>query len=99
MDALNNVVFENYHYIREHLGKYLNMTSLEGSYLLFLDLGAYNDQESASKCLIENCHILTNPGEDFSKRYNNWVRVNLATSLDNIKKAVKAITKYIRSTK
>ena len=98
MDALNNVVFENYHFLKEHLGQYLNMTSLEGSYLLFLDLGRYNDQESASKCLIENCHILANPGEDFAKRYNNWVRINLATSLDNIKKAADAILKYIEKT-
>ncbi len=95
MDALNNVVFENYHYIKDHLGRYLNMTPLEGSYLLFLDLGKYSDQESASQCLIDHCKILTNPGEAFSKRYNSWVRVNLATSLDNIRKAVDAILGYI----
>ena len=73
------------------------MTPLEGSYLLFLDLGKYNDRQSASECLIENCHILTNPGEAFSKKYSNWVRINLATSLDNIKKAVDAIEKYLET--
>ena len=97
MDALNNVVFENYHYFKDHLGSDLKMTILEGSYLLFVDLGKYNDRQSASECLIENCHILTNPGEAFSKKYNNWVRINLATSLENIKKAVDAIEKYLET--
>lgn len=95
MDSINNVIFENYNYIREQLSKYMEMSVIEGSYLLFLNLGKYNTCKDAAECLVKNCHILANSGETFGKGYNNWVRLNLATSLDNVKKAVRAIKKLI----
>ena len=95
LDALDNVVFENYNYIRKKLSTYFEMSVLEGSYLLFLKIGRYSTDYSAAKCLIEKCHILANPGEDFAKEYNGWVRLNLATSMNNIKKAVKALMKLV----
>lgn len=67
------------------------MTTLEGSYLLFLNIGKYNKNESAAKTFAEICHLRVNPGETFDPRCNNWVRINLATSLANVKKAVKNI--------
>ena len=36
-----------------------------------------------------------NEGETFDPDYNNWVRINLATSLTNVKKAVKALKKLV----
>ena len=95
LDAVNNVIFENYNYFRKELAPYLNMTTIEGSYLLFLDLGPYNTEESAAKLLREKAHLIVNAGESFDSEYKNWVRINLATSLDNIKKAVKAIKEVI----
>ena len=94
MDSLNNVVYENYQYIHDKLHKYFEMTNLEGSYLLFLNLGKYNDLSSGAESLKKNCKIIVNPGESFDPDYNNWVRINLATSLSNIKKAVSSIKKY-----
>ena len=96
LDDVNNVIYENYSYVRKELGKYCNMTTLEGSYLLFLDLGEYCNNESAAKYLEENCHIMCNPGESFDPCFSSWVRMNLATSLANVKKAVKAIKKTIK---
>lgn len=96
LDAFNNVVFENYNYIKKELGDKLEMTPIEGSYLLFLNLGKYNKKDSASKMLLEKCHIEVNAGETFNDKYNNWVRVNLATSLANVKKATKAIKELIK---
>lgn len=96
IDSLNNVVFENYNYVKKQLGDYMEMCPIEGTYLLFLNLGKYNKDESAAKYLAKKCNIMVNAGETFSKDYGNWVRVNLATSLDNIKKftkAVKSLTK------
>lgn len=95
LDSLNNVVFENYNYVKKQLSPYFNMTTLEGSYLLFLDLGEYNTTESAAQLLREKAHIIVNAGETFGEGYNNWVRINLATSLSNIKKAVKAIKEIL----
>ncbi len=95
LDTLNNVVYENYLYMKDHLGSYLKMTALEGSYLLFVDLSAYVKEESAAEVLIRECSILTNPGENFAPEYKGWVRINLATSMKNIQKAVRSIRKLI----
>ncbi|MCR4855160.1 MAG: aminotransferase class I/II-fold pyridoxal phosphate-dependent enzyme [Erysipelotrichaceae bacterium] len=93
LDHLNNVIYENYEYIRDELSRYFEMTSLEGSYLLFVNIGQYNKADSAARYLEEECKLLVNAGETFADGYENWVRINLATSLDNIKKAVRALKK------
>ena len=91
LDSLCNVVFENYQYFSKELSPYFEISNLEGSYLIFVNIGEYNKDESASKYLIEKCGLLCNDGESFAKGYNNWVRINLATSMKNIKKAVSAL--------
>ena len=96
LDSVNNVIDENYKYFYSHLSPYFQMSVLEGTYLVFLNLGKYNTCDSASKCLIDKCHILANPGEAFDKKYNSWVRINLATSLDNVKTAVDYILKLVK---
>ena len=99
LDALCNVINENYHYIYNKLSKYLEISVLEGSYLLFINLGKYTGGMDAGEFLIEKCHILCNPGKDFDKKYAGWVRMNLATSLSNVKKAVKSILEIIEEKK
>ena len=96
LDSVINVIDENYRYFHEKLSPYFQMSVLEGTYLVFLDLGKYNSSKSASECLINKCHILANPGESFDPKYHNWVRINLATSLDNVKLAVDSILKLIK---
>ena len=91
LDSLCNVVFENYQYFSKELSPYFEISNLEGSYLIFVNIGEYNKDESASKYLIKKCGLLCNDGESFAKGYNNWVRINLATSMKNIKKAVMAL--------
>ena len=97
MDGVNSVIYENYCCFRDKLSPYLEMTQLQGSYLLFVNLGKYNTKQSAAECIKENCHIRVNPGESFSKKYDSWVRINLATSLDNVRKATDSILKFINS--
>lgn len=91
LDSVNNVIYENYYYIKKELGNYMEMTPIEGTYLLFLNLGKYNKGNSAAKYLAKKCNIMVNAGETFGTKYNNWVRINLATSLANVKKATKLI--------
>ena len=96
LDSLNNVVFENYEYMRDQLGKYYEMTTLEGSYLLFLNVAPHNGDKPAAKYLQEECKLLVNDGETFGKGYGSWVRINLATSLNNVKKATRALKKIVK---
>ena len=95
LDALNNVVFENYNYFYRQLSPYFEISNLEGSYLIFVNIGKYNKEKSASEYLIKKCHLLCNAGETFDKDYNDWVRINLATSLNNVKKAVRELKKLV----
>ena len=97
LDSLNNVVFENYEYFRKQLGNELEISTLEGSYLIFVNIGEYSTESSAAKCLQKDCGLLVNAGETFGKGYDGWVRINLATSMDNVKKAVRNIKKLIRN--
>ena len=96
LDALNNVIDENYAYFRKELSPYLKMTSLEGTYLLFVDLGPYAEGSTAFETLIKECQILANAGESFAPGYETWVRINLATSMANIRKAVRSLKKFIK---
>lgn len=97
LDSLNNVVFENYEYFCKQLGNELEISTLEGSYLIFVNIGEYSTESSAAKCLQKDCGLLVNAGETFGKGYDGWVRINLATSMDNVKKAVRNIKKLIRN--
>ena len=96
LDAFNNVVFENYSYIRKELGKDLEICTLEGSYLLFINLEGYCQGKTAFDTLVKDCSIVANAGETFAKGYESWARLNLATSLKNIRKAVRNIKKLIK---
>lgn len=95
LDSLNNVIFENYNYFRKELSQYLEMTTLEGSYLIFVNFKGYYEG-NVSEYLKKNCHIWLNDGETFDPKYKDWARVNLATSLDNVKLAVRNIKKILK---
>ncbi|MDO4940927.1 MAG: aminotransferase class I/II-fold pyridoxal phosphate-dependent enzyme [Erysipelotrichaceae bacterium] len=97
LDTVNRIIFENYNYFYDKLAKYYEITPLEGSYLIFVNIGKHCPSKNASDYLIKKCHILTNSGEAFGgKKYKKWVRVNLATSLANVKKAVKELEKIAK---
>ena len=97
LDGVNEVIYENYSYFRDKLSPYLNMTDMEGSYLLFVNMTPYCKDKSGYDFLLEDCHLLVNPGESFDPRYRSWVRINLATSPKNIRKAVNSILKQIKT--
>lgn len=89
-----NVINENYKYVSNRLGKYVDFPPLQGTYLMFVDFSKYT--KNAYKFLYNKCNIVANPGETFSKEYGSWARLNLATSLDNIKLACNRIEKAIK---
>lgn len=94
LNSLNNVIFENYNYFRKELSQYLEMTTLEGSYLIFVNFKGYYEG-NVSEYLKKNCHIWLNDGETFDPKYKDWARVNLATSLENVKLAARNIKKIL----
>lgn len=94
LNNINNVIYENYKYITSRLGKYLTFLPLQGTYLMFIDFSKYT--KNGYKFLYNKCDIVPNAGETFSKEYGSWVRLNLATSLSNIKTACNRIEKELK---
>lgn len=93
LDDLNNVINENYKYFKDRLSKYVEILPLQGTYLLFVNFKKYT--KNAYKFLDEKCDIVPNAGETFCKGYDSWARINIATSLDNVKLACDRIEKAL----
>lgn len=90
---------ENYLYIQETFSKELplvELSPLEGTYLLWINLGAYVKGEEMQSFIKEKCKLALDFGEWFGgERFNNYVRMNIATSKENIIKAVAQIIEEI----
>ena len=84
-------------YLEKHLSKYCEMIKLEGSYLVYLNFSKTIKEGSAYEFLKDKCDILASSGEQFKKGYDKWARLNLATSLDNVKKACANIEKELKN--
>lgn len=96
LDGFKNTIHENYKYFYKELSSYIDIVPLEGSYLLFADFSkVIKGNKRAFDYLKDECGIYTNAGENFSKGYEKWARINLATSPSNVKKAVKQIKQAI----
>lgn len=96
LDGFKNTIYNNYKYFYKELSPYIDILPLEGSYLVFANFKkVLNKNESAQQFLKDKCHVYTNAGENFAKGYDSWARINLATSLSNVKKAVKQIKQEI----
>lgn len=92
LNDVNKVIEENYNYMALCFNKLgIEILPLEGTYLAFADFKKYT--KNAYKFLVEKCGIVPNAGETFAKGHESWARINLATSLDNIKLACSKIEK------
>lgn len=90
---------ENYQYLKKTLNEKLPkaiVTPLEGTYLVWIDLSSYVDPQNMKEFMQKKCRIAVDYGEWFGgERFAGCIRINLATSLDNVKKGVEAICNHI----
>ena len=93
------VIRENYEYLCRELGTALpqiRISPMDGTYLAWIDFGAYVKAEDMRDLFENKCRIAPSFGECFGgKNYATFVRLNLATSLENIKTATHNIIKYV----
>jgi hypothetical protein len=69
---------------------------MDGTYLAWIDFGAYVKAEDMHDLFENKCHIAPSFGEWFGgEDYATFVRLNLATSLENIRTATHTIIKYV----
>lgn len=93
IDELNGQVFQNWLYLLEFIATNmpeLSLSLMEGTYLAWLNikpLGRRAEQFCAD--LVEHEHVLFNPSEMYGA--TDYIRINLATSPDNIRQAAEAL--------
>lgn len=100
-EELLGVIEGNYKYLRSRLEAELpevRVADLEGTYLMWIDLSAYVNTEEATQELMENkCGIAVDYGAWFGgDKYAGCIRVNLATSRENIETAADRIIKALK---
>ena len=99
LNAALTVIRENYEYLcRELLSALpkLRISPMDGTYLAWIDFGAYVMADDMHDVFENQCRIAPSFGEWFGgESYATFVRLNLATSLENIKTATHNIIKYV----
>ena len=96
LEGVLGVVYENYLYVKEKLTPYnIEVTDLEGTYLVFVNLENVLKGRDVHDFAIKTCKFLPNFGDTFGEDYASWVRLNLATSKENIEKVVNSIINNI----
>ncbi len=90
---------ENYEYLKSGLAEHLPeavLSPLEGTYLAWMDLGAYTKELKIVEVMEQKCKLAVDYGSWFAPDgYENYIRINLATCLDNIKKAVASLAENL----
>ena len=93
------VIRENYEYLCQELRTalpHIRISPMDGTYLAWIDFGAYVKAENMHDLFENKCHIAPSFGEWFGgENYATFVRLNLATSLENIKTATHNMIKHI----
>ena len=101
LNAALTVIRENYEYLcRELLSALpkLRISPMNGTYLVWIDFGAYVMADDMHDVFENQCRIAPSFGEWFGgESYATFVRLNLATSLTNIKVATHSIIEHIQS--
>ena len=94
------VIRENYEYLCRELRMalpHIRISPMDGTYLAWIDFSAYVKAEDMHDLFENKCHIAPSFGEWFGdENYATFVRLNLATSLENIKTATHNMIKYVR---
>ena len=94
------VIRENYEYLCHELLSALpklRISPMDGTYLVWIDFGAYVMADDMHDVFENQCRIAPSFGEWFGgESYATFVRLNLATSLTNIKVATHSIIEHIQ---
>lgn len=98
---MREYVFNNKRYIQDFINKELpklHLVDNKATYLLWLDVSAYtNDSETFAKDLRDKTGLFVSPGKQFGKGGETFLRINIATSLENVKDACERLKKYIKT--
>ena len=100
LNEVRETIRGNYLFAREALLMELPelvISPLEGTYLMWIDFGAYLKAEDLHDCMQKTCRLAFDYGEWFGgERFGTHIRMNLATSKELVQEAVSRITGNLR---
>ena len=92
LSEVKEVIWSNYKYICDEFSAHLpevRMTPLEATYLAWADFSAYLAPEEVQPFMQDKCHLAFDYGSWFGgNKSGSFIRINLATSRENIEEAV-----------
>lgn len=100
LEGVKRQIYENYKYLKTQLQEKLPeiiVTPLEGTYLCWVDLAAYVAPEEMEEVIQKKCGLAVDYGHWFGgDKFGTCIRINLATSMDNVKIAVDALAENLK---
>ena len=101
LDEVLNIIEENYHLMKSILEEKLPkvwIRKLEGTYLMWIDLGAYVSADEIESVIQKDCGLAVDYGSWFGgEAYGTFIRVNLATREENIRLAAEKIVEALEA--
>lgn len=98
VDAQNKHVQENYQTLKAFLSKYYSksvLLPLEGTYLAWLDLRAYQSSSKKLAEIFKNVGIVLSEGLTFGAQCDGFMRMNLAVSKEQLEEGLKRFRKAL----
>ncbi len=99
-DEVLQIIEKNYHTVKSILKDALPevwIAELEGTYLMWVDLSYYIAKEEIEQVIRDKCGLAVDYGSWFGgDEYAGFIRINLATSEENIKKAAESIVSAVK---
>lgn len=100
LQQVQEIIWNNYGYLREQLAIHLPkacVTPLEGTYLMWVDFAAYLQPDEMERFFEEACGIAVDYGAWFEGDGQSHIRINLATSRENVEKAFSSILQGLQA--
>ena len=99
LDAVKDIIWNNYLYAEEVFRTELpevKISPLEGTYLMWVNFGAYLKAEEMEDFFQKKCRIAIDYGSWFGGEAETCIRINLATSRENVAECVSRIVKELK---
>ena len=94
LENVKEIIEDNFNYLKTELNKHIpeiTITNLEGTYLVFLDLRKIIPIDEVKEFIQDKCNLAIDFGEWFGASFKGFIRINLATDPEIVKKAVESI--------
>ena len=94
LENVKEIIEDNFNYLKTELNKHIpeiTITNLEGTYLVFLDLRKIIPIDKVKEFIQDKCNLAIDFGEWFGANFKGFIRINLATDPQIVKKAVNNI--------